>query len=541
MRVVVLGGYGVFGSRLAELLLRDGHQVWLAGRDLTKARALSASIGGSPLVVDVQFDPDRIFSAHPDIVIDATGPFQSYGSDAYQIPRLCLKHGADYLDLSDDADFTEGISILDKQARGKGRRLLSGVSSVPALSSAVAAELAQGGDEILVIDTSIVPGNRAPRGASVIESVVGQVGALNQVWRGGKWREVRCWSQGNRISLAPDLTRTTYFIDVPDTRLFPGFFNARSVIFRAGMELRLLNVALRVIGLIRRAWPFAVTARRALVLQWLANHLLYFGTDRGGMRVAVVALWGGEVRQREWRLIAEAGDGPYVPGIAARALLRRWDRVTPGARPSLAELTIAEIEDAMSDLSITTEVTEAARPTLFQSALGDRWSRLPPEVRELHSVQDVESFSGIAEITRGRSLIARLAAWFFGFPKPGENVPLTVTKTRTKSGEIWERNFNGRSFRSYCTPANSRYRYRERFWLFNYEQDLPVENGCMHLPVRRGWFLGIPLPKVLLPRSDSREYSSEGVFHFDVALSAPLGGGLIVRYRGQLVPDRNVP
>ena len=60
----------------------------------------------------------------------------------------------------------------------------------------------------------------------------------------------------------------------------------------------------------------------------------------------------------------------------------------------------------------------------------------------------------------------------------------------------------------------------------------------MRLPVRRGWFLGIPLPKFLLPGSDSREYVADGVFRFDVSLSAPFGGGLIVRYRGSLVPDR---
>jgi hypothetical protein len=135
-------------------------------------------------------------------------------------------------------------------------------------------------------------------------------------------------------------------------------------------------------------------------------------------------------------------------------------------------------------------------------------------------------------------VIARLAAWFFGFPPAGENVPITVTKTRIDSGETWERNFAGRVFRSHCTPAMDPYRYRERFWLFNYEQDLPVENGCMRLPVRRGWFLGVPIPRPLLPGSESREYAIDGVFHFDVALSAPLGGGLIVRYRGALKPDR---
>jgi Domain of unknown function (DUF4166) len=60
----------------------------------------------------------------------------------------------------------------------------------------------------------------------------------------------------------------------------------------------------------------------------------------------------------------------------------------------------------------------------------------------------------------------------------------------------------------------------------------------MRLPVRRGWFLGIPLPRFVLPISDSREYSENGVFKFDVSLIAPLGGGLIVRYKGQVKPDR---
>lgn len=60
----------------------------------------------------------------------------------------------------------------------------------------------------------------------------------------------------------------------------------------------------------------------------------------------------------------------------------------------------------------------------------------------------------------------------------------------------------------------------------------------MSLPVRRGWFLGVPVPRFLLPKSDSTEFALDGKFHFDVALSAPLGGGHIVRYRGALTPDR---
>ena len=456
-------------------------------------------------------------------------------------PSPCIDHGADYLDLSDDADFTAGIGALDGLARENGRRLISGASSVPGISSSVAADLRAGLDEVLLIETAMLPGNRAPRGASVIASIVGQLGTTSRVWRGGIWRDQACWGDARRVRLTPGMTRTARFIETPDIRLFPAFFKARSVMFRAGMELWLLDAAMRGIGLLRRAWAFDVTRRRAEFMRRVANLFLAFGTDRGGMLVTVIGRAGKTTVRRDWRLIAEAGDGPYIPAVAARALLRRLPSVTPGARPCLDEMSRTELEEAMADLSVSTSVEEVPAPSLFQAALAERWEDLPPAVQALHDVQDIESFSGTAKVTRGTSPVARLAARFFGFPQATEAIALTVTKTRRGSGEIWERNFGGRAFRSYLTPAPGPYRYRERFWLFNYEQDLPVEDGCMRLPVRRGWLLGVPLPRLLLPTSESREFAVDGVFHFDVALSAPLGGGLIVRYQGSLQPDRRDP
>ncbi len=53
MRVLIVGGYGVFGGRLARLLLKDGVNVIVAGRDLQKARAVTSRFGGHALRVDV--------------------------------------------------------------------------------------------------------------------------------------------------------------------------------------------------------------------------------------------------------------------------------------------------------------------------------------------------------------------------------------------------------------------------------------------------------------------------------------------------------
>jgi hypothetical protein len=261
-----------------------------------------------------------------------------------------------------------------------------------------------------------------------------------------------------------------------------------------------------------------------------------FGSDQGGMIVAVTGQKDHQTITRCWQLVAEAGEGPFIPAIAVRTLLRNSERIAPGARPCLGQSKLAEIEGAMSDLAVRINTSEEQNATLFQSALKEKWHGLPPTVQRLHSVQDLESFSGRANVERGTSILARIAARFFGFPPAGTDVPLTITKTRTSTGEIWERDFDGNVFRSYLT-SSSPYHYKERFWAFNFEQELPVQDGVLHLPVKRGWFLGIPLPRLLLPGSRSREFEVDGRFHFDVGLSAPFGGGLIVRYHGSVSPD----
>lgn len=180
-------------------------------------------------------------------------------------------------------------------------------------------------------------------------------------------------------------------------------------------------------------------------------------------------------------------------------------------------------------------------PTLFQAVIGDRWHDLPPAVRRLHSVRSVERFSGAATVTRGGSVAGRLAAWLFGFPKPGVDVPLTVTITRTPTGEMWERDFGGRTLRSHLTASDRPYHCQERFGPLTCELELPARDASLHFPVRRGWLVGIPLPAWALPQSISREFEIDGRFHFDVALHAPLRGGLVVRYQGQLRPDAPPP
>lgn len=531
MRVLVLGGYGVFGERLARLLLRDGHQVTVAGRDAAKAQALAQELGCAGLQMDRQRDLHLL--AGQEVVVDAAGPFHAYGADLYALPRAAIAAGVHYLDLADDARFCAGISALDGQARAAGVCVLSGLSSVPALSSAAVRALA-GTDRPEVIDVAILPGNRSPRGLSVMRSILSQVGRPSQVWRGGRWVPCRGWSDPRAYLLPGGLVRQGWRIEVPDTTLFPGHFGAASVTFRAGLELGVMRYGLAGFGWLRRRVPVPINAPVLRAFKLAADLLSPFGSGRGGMSVMVAI----GAKRRFWRLLAEEGDGPFIPAIASRALLRRSD-LPIGAGPALEAITLDEAEAAMADLQVRTERgTEPALPP-FAQVLDAGFEHLPEVIRATHRTLDVSHWQGRASVERGTGLWSRLLAVLFGFPPAAPDVPVEVTKTVTPRGETWVRQFGTRRFRSHL--AATRRGMTERFGPFTFRLGLQVRDGALHYPVRSGRIGPLPLPRWLLPVSIAREHVENGQFRFDVRILAPVTRGLLVHYRGGLSPCSALP
>ena len=341
--VLLVGGYGVFGGRLSRLLAGErGLRLVVAGRSLERAQRFCMAHGGVPLAFDRDGDlREQLRAIAPAIVIDAAGPFQSYGADGYRLARAALAMGAHYLDLADDANFVLAIGTLDDVAKATGRVAISGASSVPAISSAAADALVGGLSRVTLIESVILPGNRAPRGLSVVRAVLSQVGKPIYLWRGGEWTTAPGWSALRRIDLQVAGVgaiegRWCAFIGAPDLVLFPPRYGARSVLFRAGLELPVLHLGLWLIswgprlGIIRSLEPFAVP------LRWIAKATLPFGSDRGGMIVTVVGRdAAGQPVRRTWSLVVEAGDGPFVPAIPAYLLTRKIlnDCPTAGARP----------------------------------------------------------------------------------------------------------------------------------------------------------------------------------------------------------------
>jgi saccharopine dehydrogenase-like NADP-dependent oxidoreductase len=370
-RVLLIGGYGFFGRKLAERLALDRLlEIVIAGRDFLAAQRCAATLNQeakterfSALALDVT-DPalyESILASDANVVIHASGPFQDQG---YEVARACVRAGTHYIDLADASSFVSGIALINEEAINAKVLVISGASSVPALSSAVVDALSDDFRSMHSIDISISPGNRTERGLATVKAILGYCGAPFQQWCQGQWQQVFGWQNlRRRTYMAPVYGRWLANCDVPDLTLFPvRYAGVRSVRFQAGLELPLLHFGLWLMAGMRRAGIVGSWARYANVLKKLSDWFIGFGSDASAMHVEIEGIHqdGREVRRR-WTLIAKDGDGPYVPTLASAILVSKLarDKIQyRGACPCMGLLTLADFSDAMSGLAITMETTQ---------------------------------------------------------------------------------------------------------------------------------------------------------------------------------------
>lgn len=78
-----------------------------------------------------------------------------------------------------------------------------------------------------------------------------------------------------------------------DLTLFPAAFGARSVLFRAGLELNAMHWGLSLLAFLRARGVLPRLQPLTGSLLWMSRRLERFGSDRGGMTVEVVGKGGG--------------------------------------------------------------------------------------------------------------------------------------------------------------------------------------------------------------------------------------------------------
>lgn len=361
LRVLVLGATGVFGSRLVERAAAEpGIALVLAGRNRDKLTALAAQLGEETSFRCI--DRDTVVAANlaeVDVVLDAAGPFQG---SAFQVIEAALTAKIHYVDLADARDFVAAISQFEARAREAGVAIICGASSIPALSHAVIDALTAGWQRIDTIKVGIFPGNRAPRGLSVVEAILSYAGQPVRVFADGRWRPVPGWGRTHRWPIAGVGPRWASVCDTPDQDLLVARYRpVRSAEFFAGVELSIMHLGLALL-----CWPVRLGLIRSLrpaasILHRIAIWLRPLGSDRGAMAVDVYGTdKSGAAIRKVWTLDATGAAGPYVPVLPAIAVLRKLrDGIgfIAGAYPCAGLLKLAELDADFDSLGIARTVS----------------------------------------------------------------------------------------------------------------------------------------------------------------------------------------
>jgi hypothetical protein len=546
-KVVVVGGAGVFGSRLVEGLAATTEvSIIIAGRDRKRSEAAAAIIRTrhprariETAVIDVgTVTANELRAADAAVVVDAAGPFQ--GAEP-RLAKAAIEAGLDYVDLADARDFVASFPHLHAAAKTARVIAVTGMSSTPALSHAVLDAITDGWRRIDRVEAGISPGNRTPRGLSVIAAILAWAGQPLRVFVDGAWTSRPGWSGTVKCWMGELGTRRLALAATPDLDLLAVRFRPRdAAIFRAGLELRILHYGLALFALLPRSGLVRSLVPLARIFHLIASLFEPFGTDCGGM---IIEAAGRDQTDRpiisRWNLVAEAGDGPYVPTLPALALIRKLvaDRASLpfGARAGAGLLPLAAIGAEFARLRIKTASKPLYPLAPFEAALAQNFEALPRAVKAVHRAGPVARLAGTARVEGAETALGRLLARLVGFPQSSENVPVHVVMRLEADGtETWQRDFGARRFYSRLAPLR-RGAVSEHFGPFSCALALEAASDGLRMQVV-GWRLGrLALPLFLAPRSDAVEsVDAQGRFCFDVPIALPLIGRL-VRYQGSLV------
>jgi hypothetical protein len=355
--VMILGGYGHFGLKIAEALIQVNIPVIIVGRSEVKlSKALyglhqkypQAKIGGSCFDIHQDLD-DKLKALKPLLIIHTCGPFQNQD---YLIASICIANQVHYLDISDGREYVRDISLLNDLAVSKNISVISGASSVPGLTSAVIEEFKPLFSQLEHMEFGISSGQQTPGGVATTNAILSYAGKEIPSYTG--------WQGLHRILLPECGKRWQSYCSIPDLDLFPKQYGFKSIEFYGGVESSFLHLSLWCMSwLVRWGLPIKLSACSNLFYR-VSKAFSHSGSDAGGL---YIFLTGKDLQNNEkkikWYIIAKQNHGLFIPTIPAIVMAKKifhGQYTIPGARPCVGLVTLQELLAEMHayDISVFT-------------------------------------------------------------------------------------------------------------------------------------------------------------------------------------------
>ncbi len=360
IRVLIIGGYGNFGSFIAKHLAREENiQLILAGRSVEKAKlsaeTLSAKNYPEACVIDIRKNLCRsLATIKPDIVIHTSGPYQSQG---YEVAKACIDQGCHYIDLADARAFVAGISELDKTARNKGILICSGASSVPCLTSALIDHYKVQFRSLNKINYGIATAQLTNRGLATTSAVLSYAGKPFKTLIDGEMKDIYGWHDLTCRKFMGLGYRLLGNCDIPDLELFPRRYpELKTIRFHAGLELKILHLGVWALSWLVRLHLLPSLQNAAPALLKISRLFDPFGKDDSGFYMHFFGKDdAGKDKDLVFSLVARHGDGLYIPSMPAIIMAKKIARgeiKEIGAYPCMGFITLEEYLQGLSEFDI---------------------------------------------------------------------------------------------------------------------------------------------------------------------------------------------
>jgi len=361
-KILILGGYGNFGKLISKSLARSNIDIIIAGRNIEKATKQKDHIINSHPNSNVEisiFDAEKEIDLQlailsPKVVINTCGPFQETD---YKIAESCIKHKIHYIDLSDGRDYVTGITELNTAAKHNNVQIVSGASTVPALSSAVLEHFKDDFSEIDSMKFGITPGAKAPRGLATTKAILGYTGRKLKPCI-GQSKNRYGWQDMYKQNYPEIGNRWMANCDIPDLDLLPEKYGIKNIKFSAGMESKLLHFLIWLISwMVRIGLPIKLEKYSSFFLR-VSKLFDFLGTDAGGMHVIIKGKGKNDNDlETKWFIIAKSGDGPNIPTIPSIILAKKLinnNYYESGAIPCVAMISLNEYINELNEFDVET-------------------------------------------------------------------------------------------------------------------------------------------------------------------------------------------
>src|SRR5258705_11584565 len=348
-KIVVLGGYGTFGSLISEQLV-DSANVVIAGRDRERGQKYADSIRANYVLCNAK-DKKSLQKAVSGafIVINASGPFLPRD---YSIPHTCIEENSHYMDLADDREYVKEFIQLDELAKEREIFSCTGASTTPAVTHALVSQLSSQFPDMQSIRIYLSAGNKNKPGVSTFESILSYVGTPIYVWNHSQWESFVGWGSTEYFEFPPPVgKRLVQLCNVTDLELFPKLFEADKVIFKAGLELPIFNLGLSVLAQVKRRLPQINLPVLAEPLVKISRLFKNFGSFSGG---ALVILEDKSGNKKSLAFVTSY-NGPRIPTSPSVILARKILRDGPpayGAFPCVGFISLGEFRNYLEPFGI---------------------------------------------------------------------------------------------------------------------------------------------------------------------------------------------